>query len=136
MYKECDKLKDAISLGTSPNYVIDKELIYYVDKYKRKKVFVLKKAINLVLKYVHDTMRGAYMGRAKTKAVIKREFFWPGMSTNIDKNVKAAKWLSNLRIVKLDYTQCSSPLDRRKMCLWTFMAPYLDLLMGITVFKF
>ncbi|KAJ8881495.1 hypothetical protein PR048_017976 [Dryococelus australis] len=86
--EECGKLKDVISLGTSPNHVIDKELIYYVDRFKSKKVSVPKKARNLVLKYFHDIMRGANMGRTKSKALIKREFFSPSMSTKIDKSVK------------------------------------------------
>ncbi|KAJ8885919.1 hypothetical protein PR048_012125 [Dryococelus australis] len=70
--------------------------------------------MNLVLKYFHNTM-----GKAITRALIKREFFWPGMISNIYKNVKVVKLLSNLRIVKLDCKWWSSHLNRVYGHLWT-----------------
>ncbi|KAJ8886406.1 hypothetical protein PR048_012617 [Dryococelus australis] len=72
-------------------YWVDKDLIFHVDCFKKKKLLVLIKVIDLVLKYFHSSTSGGHMGTRKTRALTMREFFWPGMGWDIDTFVQECK---------------------------------------------
>ncbi|KAJ8876281.1 hypothetical protein PR048_024191 [Dryococelus australis] len=71
--EESEELKETISRGKVSHYLLEKELSYFLDKLKKKKVFVPNKARDLGLKYSHSMTKGAQMGRVKTRALIRRE---------------------------------------------------------------
>ncbi|KAJ8880769.1 hypothetical protein PR048_017240 [Dryococelus australis] len=66
--EECQEIRAAMVAGKFPKYVLDKDLIYFRDKWNNKKIFVPKKARNLVLKYLHSSTREAHMAHIKTQA--------------------------------------------------------------------
>ena len=44
---------------------------------------------NAIFKDFHDSSSGAHTGQRKNRDSISQRFFWPGMSADIDKWVKA-----------------------------------------------
>ncbi|KAJ8885479.1 hypothetical protein PR048_011677 [Dryococelus australis] len=88
---KCQDFKEKIEQGAVYSYRLDKELIYYVDHFKNKKVYVSSKARDLFSKYSHSLTRGGHIGRTKSMALIKREFCWPNMNVRIDTSVKECR---------------------------------------------
>ncbi|KAJ8875395.1 hypothetical protein PR048_023290, partial [Dryococelus australis] len=65
-------------------YRMVKDLIFQVYRFKKNKLFVPIKVRDLVLKYFHSSTSWGHMGKKKTRTLIMRKSFWPGMGRDID----------------------------------------------------
>ena len=55
---------------------------------KEGKIMIPKCKVKEILKMNHDHMLAGHLGRAKKLARIRRQYFWPGMATDVKARVK------------------------------------------------
>lgn len=84
--------RDAIARG-DPDFTFKDTLVFH-----KERLFVPETLRPLVLKMRHDHLVAGHPGRARTLALVQRDYSWPGMSAYIRKYVSSCETCARIKI--------------------------------------
>lgn len=93
--EEAEKLKSRIDKEKLQDFLIENEIIYYIDhrlpECDRKRIFVPKISRPWLLSLAHDDpMHGGHLGIKKTMRKLTK-YWWPGILSNVESYVRSCE---------------------------------------------
>lgn len=89
---ELERLKQEINSNLRPNYMIEEDVVYYIDKkdgVQTKQIYVPAESVPILLNLAHDNqVYGGHLGIKKTFEKLYR-FWWPGKHKDVEEYIKS-----------------------------------------------